>query len=129
MDRDDARFAASALASRISGDREALDRLQATSFVRLTASAVALKRAAADWPPAHLAALELETIAKHGADAAAGEPHQDLQKVVDSLTKLADEKPPRNRFERRKAASGRMARKQRRERMRELERIQLEAAQ
>lgn len=116
MDRDDARFVADALDSRISGDREALDRLAASEAVRLMAAAVRVKALAADWPPAYTAALELESIIRLGADAAAGDAHPNLQIFVDKLLELAGEapRPSSNRFERRRAIAGRTALKARR---------------
>lgn len=123
MDREDVSFAADALERRLSGDREGLHRLATTANVRLMAAASVLKRAGADWPPAVLAALELETIVQLGAEAAAGDPHPDLKKVVDSLRRLAGEPPPRNRFERRVAISGRTALNSRRARSAGLSRL------
>jgi hypothetical protein len=104
VDRDDARFVADALDSRISGDREALDQLAASSFVRLGASAARLSGLAADWPPALLAVSELKTIAMYGAKAADGPAPPDLQIFVDKLRELAAEPPqqPRNRHQRRR---------------------------
>ena len=105
MDRDDARFVADALDSRISSDREALDQLAASSFVRLGASAARLRNLAADWPPAVLAVRELETIAKYGAKAADEPAPPDLKIFVDKLRELTAEPPrPRNRHERRRQA-------------------------
>jgi hypothetical protein len=103
VDRDDARFVADALDSRISGDREALDRLASSSFVRLGASAARLRALAADWPPALLAVAELETIAMYGGRAADEPAPPNLQIFVDKLRELAAERPqPRNRHERRR---------------------------
>jgi hypothetical protein len=116
VDRDDARFVANALDSRISGDRETLDLLASSSFVRLAGAAVRLKDLAADWPPAMIGALELETIAKYGAKAADGDAHPTLQVFVDKLRELAGEKPralPRNRFERRAQAKVTLSRRAR----------------
>jgi hypothetical protein len=116
VDRDDVRFVANALDSRISGDRETLDLLAASSFVRLAASAVRLKDLAADWPPAMIGALELETIAKYGAKAADCDAPPKLQIFVDKLRELAGEKPramPRNRFERRRQAKVNLSRRAR----------------
>lgn len=116
MDREDVSFAADALERRLSGDREGLHRLATTANVRLMAAASVLKRAGADWPPAVLAALELETIVQLGADAAAGDPHPDLKKVVDSLRRLAAEPAlilPRNRFQRRRMAATQLPRRER----------------
>lgn len=116
MDRDDARFVVAALESRIAGDRAELERLAASSLLRLTAAAVRLKMLANSCAPgddlasaANLAALELETIAYTGGEAAAGEPSPTLQIFVDKLRELADEpeRPtaPRNRAERRRAVA------------------------
>jgi hypothetical protein len=115
VDRDDARFVADALTSRITGDRDALDALAASSFVELGASAARLQSLAADWPPALLAVSELKTIAMYGAKAADGAAHPDLQIFVDKLRELVAEPPqqPRNRFERRRAARINLPRKAR----------------
>jgi hypothetical protein len=132
VDRDDARFVAAALDSRMSSDREALDQLAASSAIRLTALAARIKTLAADWPIAERAALELETIAIYGARTADAEAHPDLKIFVDKLLDLANEpaRPiaPRNRFERRMAVSGRTALKQRRTRAAELSRIHAASA-
>lgn len=124
MDRDDARFVVKALESRIAGDRDALAHLSASSLVHLTAAALRLKQIASMSPPgekiaqaAHLAALELETIAYEGAAAADADAHPDLQIFVDKLRELADEplRPiaPRNREERRRAAAIQLPRRER----------------
>lgn len=129
MDCGDARFAAAALGSRIAGDRDELDRLHATSFVRLTALASRVKTLGAEWPPALISALELETIAMYGAKAADAPAPPALQIFVDKLNEILAEPrdnalpaAPRNRFERRHAVSGRTALKQRRAHLRELSR-------
>lgn len=133
MDREDARFVVAALTSRIEGDRAELDRLHASSFVRLMASAPRIKKLGAEWPPAHIAALELETIAAYGSKAANAAALPDLQIFVDKLQELIDEPEqpaalgPRNRFERRRAVSGRAAVKARR--AHDLERLRQEKAQ
>jgi hypothetical protein len=111
MDRDDARFVADALDSRISGDRETLDRLASTSFVRLMGSAARVRSLAAGWPPAIVAAAELEAICRFGGkivdehDA----PTSNLIIFVDKMRGLIDEPvqptKPRNRAERRAAIS------------------------
>lgn len=104
VDRDDARFVADALDSRISGDRGTLDQLAASSFVRLGLSAARVRALAADWDPALRAAAELEAIAKYGAQAADEPAPPNLKIFVDKMRELADEQPPRplNRFERRR---------------------------
>lgn len=116
VDRDDARFIAAALDSRISGDREALDLLARSDAVALMASAAVLEGAAADWPPAVAGAAELRAIARHGSAAIDAGPPVGLKKLVDSLRKLAGEAPiavPRNRAERRAAATIILPRRQR----------------
>lgn len=107
MDRDDARFVAAALTSRISGDREALDQLAALSCVRLVAASARLSSLADEWPPALLAANELRVIAHHGSAAADTPVPPELQIFVDNLRELVAEPaaaPPRNRFEKRRQA-------------------------
>jgi hypothetical protein len=111
VDRDDARFVADALDSRISGDRETLDRLASTSLVRLMAAAARVRALAAGWPPAIIAAAELESICRYGAKIVdhADAPTSNLVIFVDKLRGLIDEpaRPtkPRNRAERRAAIS------------------------
>jgi hypothetical protein len=104
VDRDDARFVADALDSRISGDRETLDQLAASSFVRLGLSAARVRALAAGWDPALLAAAALEAIAKYGAQSADEPAPPNLKIFVDKMRELAAEQPPRplNRFERRR---------------------------
>jgi hypothetical protein len=120
VDHNDARFVVAALESRITGDRVELDRLAETSVVRLAAAASRLKGLGVDWPPALLAALELETIVRYGAKAADGDASPDLKIFVDKLSELVAEKPmaageppPRNRAERRRAAAIYLPRRER----------------
>jgi hypothetical protein len=108
MDRDDARFVADALACRIAGDREGLERLAASSLMRLSALATRIRALAAGWPPALLAAAELMDICRYaGKLVDRDEPHPTLQNFVDKMRALADEPPapPRNRAERRARAA------------------------
>lgn len=108
MDREDAQLVVAALDSRISGDGEALELLHASSFVRLSRTAARVRALAAGWPPAIVAADELEAIAKHGEKALETEtaPGQ-LIIFVDKMRKLLAEPPyqPRNRAERRAQAA------------------------
>lgn len=106
MDRDDARFVVDALACRIAGDREGLDRLAASSLMRISSLATVVRRAAQDWAPAHIAADELMAICRRGGRLCDDPAPPLLQNFVDSLKKLAAEpaRPvPRNRAERREA--------------------------
>lgn len=123
MDRADACFVASALDSRISGDRGSLDRLAASEFVRLIDTAARVKALAADWVPALYAAAELEKIARQGSDVD-DEPcaRATLQIFVDKMIELTLEPAarPSNRASRRKAASGRTAARERRANVRAL---------
>lgn len=128
MDRNDARIVVGALTSRIKGDRAELDRLHAASFVQLMALASRVKALGAEWPPAHLASLELETIATYGSKAADAAAPPTIQVFVDKLQELIDEPAlpsiePCNRMERRQAVSGRAALKRRRANLRELRRL------
>jgi hypothetical protein len=93
MDRDDARFVADALACRIAGDREELDRLAASSLMRLSTLAAVIRKGAAAWRPALVGASELMQICKRGANVVDVEPDPELQKLVDSLRRIADEPP------------------------------------
>jgi hypothetical protein len=95
VDRDDAQLIAGALTGRISGDRELLDRLASEQFVRMARSAARVRSLAAGWPPALIAALELESIAKHGAKVADEDPAapQSLQIFVDKMRELLEELP------------------------------------
>jgi hypothetical protein len=106
MDRDDARFVASALASRIAGDREELDRLRASSLTELSALATVLRKRAAGWQPALYGAAELMAIARLGGAICDYPLAPVLQKLVDSLCDLLAEPPAKpNRAERRARAS------------------------
>lgn len=93
MDRDDARFVAHALDSRISGDRETLDRLASSSLVRLMGLAARVRALAAGWPPALVAAAELEAICRHGSKIVdePDAPTTNLIIFVDKLRGLIDE--------------------------------------
>jgi hypothetical protein len=99
MDRDDAAFIADALACRIAGDREGLDRLAASSLMRLSTCATVLRKAAAGWRPAFVGAAELMLICRFGGELAHGDKPDaypidpELQQLVDSLRKLAGEDP------------------------------------
>lgn len=110
MDADDARFVVDALESRISGDREGLDRLASTSLVRLARSAARVNTLAANWPPAMIAAEELLAIGKHGSKVLDGEPaSSNLIIFVDKLRRIlatpGEPPTPRNRAERRRRES------------------------
>lgn len=110
MDRVDARFVVNALDSRISRDRESLDLLAASASDLLKATAARVRALAADWPPAIIAAHELESIAELGGGTLE-QPRAVGQLVifVDKLRSLTDAPPqPRrlpNRRERRVVAS------------------------
>lgn len=131
MDRDDARFVIGALESRLAGDRAELDRLAASSLVRLYAAAAKIKQVIGRADPldpighsAHLCALELEAICRGGGAAVDGIVDPTLNIFVDKLRELAAEpvRPilPRNRFERRSRVSGKALARQRREHLRQL---------
>jgi hypothetical protein len=108
VDRDDARFVADALASRIAGDRGELERLAASSLMQLSTLATRIKQIGGDWPPAIVAAAELMQICRYGGGLCDSDPPILLQQFVDSMRKLAEEPPtaaPRNRAERRQAAA------------------------
>lgn len=91
MDRDDAAFVANALDSRISNERAELERLAASSLMRLSACATSIARNAADWPPAKVAAREIMAICRHGGAVCDQEPDPALKIVVDKLRELAAE--------------------------------------
>lgn len=134
LDRDDARFVIDALESRIAGDRDALDRLAASSLVRLHAAAMAIKRVVGRSDArdvvgrsAHLCAVELEAICRYGGGAANVAPDPSINIFVDKLRQLADEpvqpvQPamPRNRLELRTKVSGKTLARQRRANLRAL---------
>lgn len=104
MDRDDARFVADALASRIAGDRGELERLAASSLMQISTLATRIKQIGGDWPPAIVAAAELMAICRYGGGLCDQDPPILLQQFVDSMRKVAEEPPravPRNRAERR----------------------------
>jgi hypothetical protein len=106
VDRDDARLIIEALDSRISGDRETLDRLASTSLVQLMAAAARVRALAAGWPPAFIAAAEIESICRRGEKIVDddGAPTSNLVIFVDKLRGLVDEPAPTkpNRAQRRK---------------------------
>lgn len=110
MDREDARFTAHALEGRITGDREQLDGLCASSLMRLSIIATIInKRNDEPWPPATAAADELMAIVRKGGrvvDTPLGTARlAELETFVASMRKLAGEdQQPRNRHERRRAA-------------------------
>jgi hypothetical protein len=108
MDRDDARFVADALTSRIAGDRAELDRLAASSLMRLSALAGVIRKGAGGWSPAYLGAAELMAICRRAGRLCDDPADPDLQKLVDSLRKLVDEPAiaPRNRAARRRIVAG-----------------------
>lgn len=107
MDRDDARFCADALASRIAGDREEIERLAASSLMRLSTIATRVRKLAGNWPPALYAAAELMDICRRGGAICDRPSDPRLQVFVDKMLELAAEPPrqvsaePRNRAERR----------------------------
>jgi hypothetical protein len=114
MDRDDARFVAAALASRIAGDREELDRLAASSLIDLSTCATVLRKRAAAWRPALVGAAELMEICRRGGGVCDNPADDDLQKLVDSLCDLIAAPPaPSNRADRR-ARAARLPRSERR---------------
>jgi hypothetical protein len=107
MDRDDARFVAEALACRIAGDREGLERLAASSLMRISALATRIRALADDWPPAHYGAAELMAICRRGGRLCDEPLDPNLQIFVDKMLELAAEPAravPRNRGERRAQA-------------------------
>jgi hypothetical protein len=104
VDRDDARFVVDALESRIAGDRDALERLAASSLLRLNHCAQRIRKAAPDWAPAAIGASVLEDICRSGGGACDAELNPSLQIIVDKMRALADELPRNmgaNRAERR----------------------------
>lgn len=106
MDRGDAAFVADVLDSRIAGDREALDRLAASSFAALLAAAAIIREKAGDWEPALVAAGELSAIAKGGGSVCDQPPSEYLERFVESMRKLAGEEPKLNRGARRRLIAG-----------------------
>lgn len=106
MDRDDARFVADVLERRIEGAAAQLMELRASSLVRLMGAAVRIREVGGDWPPAIIAAAELEEIAKFGAGVLEQPPSPLLPQFVETMRKLADEPAAKpNRAERRAKAA------------------------
>lgn len=111
MNREDARFIASALESRISGDRAELERLAASSLMQLSAIATAIdKQNREQWDPATWASDEIMAIARNGGAVVDSEMSErrveGLRQFVEMMRKLADEPArPLNRAERRAAAA------------------------
>lgn len=113
MDREDARFVAAALESRISRARVELEQLAASSLVRLSSAAQNIDQRnpfPGRWRPAVVAAEELRFIGMRGENVAdiELEPARlaDLNTFLATLKKLIDEPPvappaPANRAERR----------------------------
>jgi hypothetical protein len=93
VDRDDARFVADALASRIAGDRGELERLAASSLMQLSTLATRIKQIGGDWPPAIVAAAELMADLPLRRRLCDSDPPVLLQQFVDSMRKLAEEPP------------------------------------
>jgi hypothetical protein len=90
VDRDDAQLIADALDSRISGDQGALDHLASTQFVRVARLSARVRALADNWPPALIAAVELEAIAKHGSKVLETDPEapQSIIIFVDKLRQI-----------------------------------------
>lgn len=106
MDREDARLVASALTGRIVGDRALLDRLAASSLLRLSHSATVIRKRSADWAEALMASDLVMQICRKGGAVCDVELTVDLQPVVDSLLRLADMPAiPLNRAARRAAGT------------------------
>jgi hypothetical protein len=116
MDREDARFVAGALRSLISGDEADLDRLAASSLLRLSACVGTIERLnrpapgekAGGWPPAAAASRALQAIIQGGAAKALDLPAaiaEDLARFADMCETTAAETRPANREERRRNAS------------------------
>jgi len=98
MDRDDARFVAHALASRIAGDRDEIDRLAASSLMRISALATRIRALADGWEPALYSAAELMAICRRGAGLCDEPAAPSLQVFVDKMLELAAEAAlPRSR--------------------------------
>jgi hypothetical protein len=118
MDRDDARFVACALASRIAGDTEAVECLAASSLMRLSALATRIRKLADDWAPALCAVDELMAICRRGGGICDEPADPRLQIFVDKMNALAAEPPApvRNRADRR-ARAARLPRAARRDRL------------
>jgi hypothetical protein len=102
MDRDDAAFVANVLECRIASARVDLERLAASSFAALLAAAAIIRENSESWTPGIQAADELSAIAKRGAAVCDDPVPEHLQTFVDSMRKLADERPTLNRAARRK---------------------------
>lgn len=106
MDRDDARFVVDVLECRIDGRRDELAELRASSLLRLMGAAARIRAVGGDWPPAIVAAAELEDVAKAGAGVCDNEPSILLDQFLETMRKLAAEPDrPQNREERRAKAS------------------------
>jgi hypothetical protein len=113
VDRDDARFVVHTLDSRISCDRESLDHIASTSVVQLVGTAARVRALAAGWPPAIVAASELEAIARLAGKVVDEPcPSTNLIIFVDKLRGLIDEpaqsKPLNRRQRRAVGAAGRV---------------------
>ncbi len=109
MDRDDARLVARLLACRISGDREQLNALAASSLMQISICATVIRKnnSGDAWGPATRASAELMAIGRSAGDVC-DEPLgvvelDELQTFADCMSKLAGETAPRelNRAERR----------------------------
>lgn len=113
MDREDARFVAAALGSRISRARVELEQLAASSLLRLSSTATTIDRRNPfpnRWKPAVVAAEELRLIAMRGKNVAEIELEParlaDLNAFIATLKGLIAEPPteapaPANREQRR----------------------------
>lgn len=102
MDRNDAAFVANVLECRIAGARVDLERHAASSFTVLLAAAAIIREEGVGWTPAEAAAAELAAIAKGGGSVCDEPPRVELVAFVESMRKLAGEKPVVNREARRK---------------------------
>lgn len=102
MDRDDAAFVANVLECRIASARVDLERLAASSFAALLAASAIIRESSESWTPGIQGADELAAIAKRGGAVCDDPVPEHLQTFIDSMRKLAGEKPSLNRQARRK---------------------------